>query len=49
MADLEGHRARVRRMDNRALFEIPVLLDRIFVAAQAVQRMEGSEQPVIRP
>ena len=36
LADLEGYRARVRRVENRALFEIPVLLERILEDAQAV-------------
>jgi 1,2-diacylglycerol 3-beta-galactosyltransferase len=36
LADLPGHRARVRRMDNRALFEIPLLLERVLDEAQAV-------------
>lgn len=36
LADLDGHRARVRRMDNRALFELPQLLERIMEASQAV-------------
>lgn len=36
LADLEGYRARVRRQDNRALFEIPLLLERLLDEAQAV-------------
>jgi 1,2-diacylglycerol 3-beta-galactosyltransferase len=38
LAVLDGYRARVRRMDNRALFEIPRLLERILDESQAVQR-----------
>jgi len=38
LADLDGHRARVRRVDNRALFEIPLLLERILDEAQAVRQ-----------
>lgn len=49
LADLDGHRARVRRIDNRALFEIPLLLDRIFEEAQAVQQPAGSEHHAVRP
>lgn len=40
LANLGGHRARVRRMDNRALFEVPQLLERILEEAQAVPRSE---------
>lgn len=43
LADLEGHRARVRGMDNRALFEIPQILERVLDEAQAV-----AQQPVAR-
>jgi 1,2-diacylglycerol 3-beta-galactosyltransferase len=39
LADLEGYRACVRRMDNRALFEIPPLLERILNEAQTVARL----------
>ncbi len=34
---LDGHRACVRRMDNRALFEIPQILERVLDEAQAVR------------
>ena len=40
LADLDAHKARVRRMDNRALFEVPQLLERILDEAQAVPRSE---------
>ncbi len=40
LADLEGHRASVRRMDNRALFEVPLLLERLLDEAQAVPLSE---------
>lgn len=43
LADLEGHRARVRGMDNRALFEIPQILEHVLDEAQAV-----AQQPVAR-
>lgn len=43
LADLEGHRARVRGIDNRALFEIPQILERVLDEAQAV-----AQQPVAR-
>jgi 1,2-diacylglycerol 3-beta-galactosyltransferase len=36
LAGLDGHRACVRRMDNRALFEIPRILERVLDEAQAV-------------
>lgn len=41
LADLDGHRASVRRMDNRALFEVPLLLERILEEAQAVSPSEN--------
>jgi len=37
LADLQGYRERVRRIENRALFEIPLLLERILEEAQAVR------------
>lgn len=45
LTDLEDHRARVRRMDNRALFEIPSLLERILDEAQAVIRRPAACLP----
>ncbi len=36
LANLESHRTHVRGMDNRALFEIPQLLDRILAQSQSV-------------
>ncbi|MGQ3196311.1 MAG: glycosyltransferase [Hydrogenophaga sp.] len=37
LAGLDGHRACVHRMDNRALFEIPQILERVLDEAQAVR------------
>jgi 1,2-diacylglycerol 3-beta-galactosyltransferase len=37
LADLEGYRASVRRVDNRALFEIPQILDGILREADGVR------------
>eukprot|EP01038_Epipyxis_sp_PR26KG_P019839 gene19839-28088_t len=37
LADLEGYRASVRRVDNRALFEIPQILDGILREADEVR------------
>ncbi|MDO9435034.1 glycosyltransferase [Hydrogenophaga sp.] len=42
LVDLAGYRERVRRVENRALFEIPLLLERILDDAQAV-----AQRPVI--
>ncbi|QHE84425.1 glycosyltransferase [Hydrogenophaga sp. BPS33] len=39
LGELERYRERVRRVENRALFEIPVLLERILDEAQAVAPM----------
>ncbi len=40
LADLDVHKASVRRMDNRALFEVPLLLERLLEEAQAVPPSE---------
>ena len=40
LAHLDVHKASVRRMDNRALFEVPLLLERILDEAQAVPPSE---------
>ncbi|WP_137920225.1 glycosyltransferase [Hydrogenophaga sp. 2FB] len=45
LADLEGYRERVRRIENRALFEIPLLLERILEEAQAVRPDPGVPLP----
>lgn len=43
LADLEGYRERVRRIDNRALFEIPRILEAI------LREAEGCGMPVRAP
>ena len=45
LGDLEGYRARVRQVDNRALFEIPLLLERILDDAQVVQQRPAVHLP----
>jgi hypothetical protein len=35
LSDLDGFRRRVRRVNNRALFEVPHILDRILKQADA--------------
>ncbi|MGE0348376.1 glycosyltransferase [Hydrogenophaga sp.] len=50
LADLDGHRARVRRIDNRALFEIPRILEGILDEAEAVRAPAlARRQPSSRP
>ncbi|WP_439519593.1 glycosyltransferase [Hydrogenophaga sp.] len=43
LADLEGYRQRVRRVNNRALFEVPHILERILNQADQLPASPGPE------
>jgi len=45
LADLPGFRARARQVNNRALFEVPHILDRILVQADQVRSSISPEHP----